>query len=618
MSSRSRRFDRFVPLVYLALSFVMLLPFSAQIGRALPGPRVDTFQNLWNFWWVKKAITELGRAPFYTMDLLHPWGADLSFHTLSLANTIWAVPFGHLSPVTLLGLTLFLAFPLAAWGMYLLAMELVNHRAAAFLAGFAYAFFPHHLDQIYSHLNLTSHQFLPFYLLALIRLVRAPSIKQVVIASLFLAVQTYACWTYMMHALLLGALVVIVLGGRHRDAATPPARGHLFAMYVRHIGLFLILIAPILMPALAARGESGAFQYKAIRPNHSASIETIVSPSVFHPVFGEGVRAGNPDYAHLPRGATAYLGFAMLALALLGLTMRDKRGASTGADRARDTTSGFTPFERRFFFAMGTGFLILALGPKLQFSIGEETGVPLPYAILQQIPVLRFLRVPNRFLIPGILFLAPLVAAGFAALRRRGGFAPRAGALALAAVLVFEYCPPPISTMPWGKPAWADRLLARKHTGAVLDVPLFLGSQATIYMWYQTLHERPLVSGYVSIPPPTFGKIREEGAFFEWITEKGRDLRLGPPPEMDPRARFAELGIGDIVLHKDFDANETRHAPPGMTWPEESDGGQWYWKYTTVTGSIPHGRMQQYRRVLEEWCGAPYYEDDRVALFAVE
>lgn len=386
-------------------------------------------------------------------------------------------------------------------------------------------------------------------------------------------------------------------------------------MYVRHIGLFLILIAPILLPALAARGESGAFQYKTIRPNHSASIETIVSPSVFHPVFGERVRAGNPDYEHLPRGATAYLGFAMVALAVLGLVMREKPGAppNDGAP-----ARGFTRFERRFFFVMGTGFLILALGPKLQFSIGEETGVPLPYAILQQIPVLRFLRVPNRFLIPAILFLAPLVAAGFAALWRRSGLAPRAGAVALAAVLVFEYCPPPISTMPWGTPAWTDRLLARKHTGAVLDVPLFLGSQATIYMWYQTLHERPLVSGYVSIPPPTFGKIREEGEFFEWITEKGKDLRLGPPPAMDPRARFAALGIGDIVLHKDFDANETRHAPPGMTWPEESDGGQWYWKYTTVTGSIPHNRMQQYRRVLEEWCGAPYYEDDRVALFAVE
>lgn len=601
----TRRLERFVPLIYLALSFVMLLPFSARIGSALPGPRVDTFQNLWNFWWVKKAVTELGRAPFYTMDLLHPWGADLSFHTFSLANTIWAVPFGHLSPVTLLGLTLFLAFPLAAWGMYLLTKELIDHRGAAFLAGFVYAFFPHHLDQIYSHLNLTSHQFLPFYLLALIRLVRAPSIKQVILASVFLAVQTYACWTYMMHALILGSLVVAVLAGRRRETLPLlPSRLHIFAMYARHIGLFLILIAPILMPALAARGDTGGFKYKAIRPNHSASIETMTSPSVFHPVFGERVRAGNPDYEHLPRGATAYLGFAMLTLAALGLLMRGE--------------NGFTRFERRVFFAMGIGFLVLALGPKFQFSIGEETGIPLPYSILQQIPVLRFLRVPNRFLIPAILFLAPLVAAGFAALWRRGGLAPRAAVVALAAVLVFEYCPPPISTMPWGEPAWTDHLLARKHTGAVLDVPLFLGSQATIYMWYQTLHERPLVSGYVSIPPPTFGKIREQGEFFEWITEKGRDLRLGPPPDMDPRAQFADLGIGDIVLHKDFDANETRYAPPGMTWPEESDGGQWYWKYTTVTGSIPHSRMKQYRRLLEEWCGAPYYEDDRVALFAVE
>ena len=585
------RFDGAVPFLYLALSWILLLPFTARIGRSLPGPRVDTFQTLWNYWWVGKALPE-GHTPFFTGELFHPYGADLSYHTLSLLSTSSAALLGNIfSPVTLLGFSLFLAYPIGAWGTYLFTREVTGSRAGAFAAGFVFVFFPHHVDQIYSHLNLTSSHLLPFFLLFLIRLARRPSWKNVVLCALFLALQSYGCFTYMMHGIFfLGTVAVasLIKGGGGR-------RQSLLLSFAATGFLFLLFTAPLLIAPLQSSSKRGGFQYKKVRPAHSASFETLVSPSVFHPIAGSRVAEGNRAYEHLPRGATAYLGFGMLVLSLIGML----------ADR-----------KRMWPYAAGAvTFLIFAMGPHLQIRIGDEAGLPLPYALMQKIPLLRFLRVPNRFLIPASLCFAPLVAAGIGYLLRSGP--GKVIASLLCALLFVEYLPAPLRTSFITPPPFTEKLAQRREAGAVLDVPHFLGSQASIYMYYQTLHGRPITSGYVSIPPPTQGMIREEAEALRWFCDVEKKREFSGAPEENPVPTLNRLGIGDIVMHKDFGGGENRYAPPGMEWPKESDGGNWYWKYTTVTGSVSVRRMRTYRNKLEEWLGAPYFEDDRIALFAV-
>ncbi len=586
-------FDRLALLAYLVLSWALLLPFSARIGSVLPGPRVDTWQNLWNYWWVRRAFLT-GHTPFESPMLFHPYGADLSFHTLSLLNTAFAVPLGGiLSPVTLLGLSLFLAFPIGAWGAYLLAKEVTGSAPGAFVAGIVYAFFPHHVDQIYSHLNLTSNQFLPFLLLFLVRFHRHGTWKNAIAAALFLALQSYGCMTYMMHGIFLAATVILA------GVVRPPRGTGRAGWYAKTAGalvVFLLLTAPLLIPPLKGSFERGGFKYKRVRPALSASVETLLSPSVFHPLVGERVRNGNRAYDHLPRGGTAYLGFGMLVLAITGFVSRRR--------------------ELWPYAAGGAACIILALGPALQIRIGEETGLPLPYMFFRQIPILRFLRVPNRFLVPASLLFAPLVAAGIAALL--GGRKRRIVAVLLALLMMVEYLPAPVPVSAITPPPFTAMLAKRAGDGVVLDVPLFLGSQATIYMYYQTIHDRPIITGYVSIPPPGQGKILDEDPFFEWLADTGNAGGFRKAPEDDPLPELRRLGIGDVVLHKDFDSSFNRYAPPGMDWPKESDGGRWYWKYTTVTGSVPAARMKAFREELEKWLGAPYYEDERIALFAVD
>ena len=41
---------------YLALTLVMTYPLIRELGRAIPGDGFDGWQNVWNLWWVKRAL----------------------------------------------------------------------------------------------------------------------------------------------------------------------------------------------------------------------------------------------------------------------------------------------------------------------------------------------------------------------------------------------------------------------------------------------------------------------------------------------------------------------------------------------------------------------------------
>ncbi len=590
---KARLFDRLAPPAYLLVSAIFLYPLSTRFWEVLPGPRVDSWQNLWNFWWVRRAFLTGGGNPFWTGDLFHPVGADLSYHTLSLLNTVWAVPLGGiLSPVALMNLLSFLTYPIGAWGAYLLAREFGAGRGGSFLAGVFYAFFPNHVDHLYAHLNLTSQHLLPFFLLFTVRLIREPRWRTAAAAGGILALQTYASWTYAVHGLMVAFL--LFLGGLLFPRIAGPRRAWLPKLAAA-VALFFLLIAPILVPPLRSSANRGEFVYKGIRPDLYISVETMITPSIFHPVLGEWIREVRPRHENLPRGTTAYLGAGALLFAIAGI----RRGK-------RETT----------FLAGGAAlFLVLAMGPHFQLRLASTPGFPLPYRIIEEIPLLRFLRVPNRFLIPYSLLLAPLVALGFSRLWDRKGTRPAAVLLAL--LLLFEFFPAPLSVATIGRPPFCERIAQRGSSGAVLDIPLLVGPSACFYMYYQTIHERPIVSGYVSITPPEVSASLERIPILVWASKTEQPKRMDRISIDNPVGELNNLGVGDVVLHRDFTGGVKPPSPPGMDWAEGSDAARWYRMMANVSTRVSEDRMRFYRKTLEEWLGPPYYEDDRVALFAV-
>ncbi len=62
-------------------------------------------------------------------------------------------------------------------------------------------------------------------------------------------------------------------------------------------------------------------------------------------------------------------------------------------------------------------FYLLSLGPTLQFA-GRDTGITLPYSLLQNLPVISSGRNPGRFTLVALLALGIMVAVGLSELAR--------------------------------------------------------------------------------------------------------------------------------------------------------------------------------------------------------
>jgi len=81
-----------VPAALYLLGFFALNPhLAAQFSTAFSFGGLDGYQNVWNLWWVNKAVRELHMLPWSTMYLHHPGGTTLVGHTLNPFNGLIAI-----------------------------------------------------------------------------------------------------------------------------------------------------------------------------------------------------------------------------------------------------------------------------------------------------------------------------------------------------------------------------------------------------------------------------------------------------------------------------------------------------------------------------------------------
>ncbi len=76
---------------FLALAVLQTWPLAINSRSAVPGNGYDSWQNMWNLWWLKHALIS-GQNPFFTSHLYHPTGISLFLHTLNPINFIISLP----------------------------------------------------------------------------------------------------------------------------------------------------------------------------------------------------------------------------------------------------------------------------------------------------------------------------------------------------------------------------------------------------------------------------------------------------------------------------------------------------------------------------------------------
>jgi hypothetical protein len=599
-------------LMYAGLIVVFTWPMMSRFQTSIVGGG-DAFHALWSFWWFEQAIAH----PLSIWDcplLLHPYGADLIQHDYFLWPNVLALVTRRLG-LTLVGSyngSLWLAIWLNALSMFLLARAVLKEWLPAFVGGLAFAFAPFFWGRVQGHLGFMHAYPLPLFALCLYKAQQTRSRRWAmgaggswVLAALSqysYAIYAGAYWIlwslyhqcpfslkiekrasprWRWAALFLGIGVVaaaiavavslgggreIVLGGvtirimRSGRPLTVCCLSWLLAFLLRHrlivarrshppdalsedqvrlwgaMALPLILLLPILARGvrLILAGDYAA-PYRGMRSGFMGAYAiSALLPNIYHSLWGGAIQEGLRSWSLLERGSIG-LGWTAIGIVL-----------GTRAQRlARWWTVAFA------------AFFLLSLGPFLEVYPRLDHGPVLPYWLLSYLPLVSAARVPLRWIVMGLLAWCVLVALGFQRIR-----SAKWRALAFAGIL-FEGMAVPLPMTAADIPQIYRTIGLDRAGGAVLELPFGVRDGRRVWgylfpperLYYQTVHQKPLVGGYISGIPDRIFSLYEDQPILRRLVA----LQTAPDRAQSiPRDEFVkwsgEWGITWVILDRDLAA----------------------------------------------------------------
>lgn len=508
--ARSEHF--LVLLGYTLAALLTSFPLAAQFWTHIPGVEGDVWSYLWALGWARASIF-LGANPFHTAYVFYPlggatqllWATALpSFASIPLQLACGLVPafnFMYLAASVLTG-----------YGMYLLAKyEMRNRRLlqtaeiekqtsdgrpfclAAFSAGLAFAFSPLRLGYGLAFTNLFHTEFIPFYVLFLLKTTRARGWKNAALAGLFFGLNAYVDFQSAAFLALFTALWLTYQGARALIRA-PRAWTALRARAARNpilrVSVLGVVAALVALPMLGVvlndfAIEGGNYirifplKYSAERsydalsyfiPNARSTLyQSLPAPRV------ENVNASvaSADQAELSPDRQNFLGVTLLALAALGVIR----------------------FGRKMLFWIGVAlvFALLSLGPVLHFA-GNDTNIPLPFALVNHIPILNNIRIPMRYGMMVFFSAALLASAGALTLLQWRLWT----ALPIIGLLLAESLALPYPTLEFRVPRIYERIAQTSDDVTVLEIPSFNWRYAAQNAAYQAIHQKRILRAYTN------------------------------------------------------------------------------------------------------------------------
>ncbi len=495
---------------YGLLTFLLLWPMSFELDRRLPDDS-DALQNLWIVWWGATHL-DLGYPKIFDANAYYPNPRPLAYSEPQFAQAMLSWPLFRWLENRVLSYNLLVALSLSlsAFAAHLLLREIVGSTWAAFVGAVVYAFSAYSFSQL-ARSQLVSLQWMPLALLCLHRFFdqdRRVHLLGFIVFSILLGL---ACFYYLQFYLV--ALAFLLPG--YLLAYRSWQRGSVvlwLAASLAVIGAPLYLVALPYFELFHRYGFSG----------HADSYDLI---RFFEPPAGSLLYGA---FESQPSSLDQFLGFIALALAGVGLW-------NLWRERSRSER-----VVALAYLVLGVASFLLAAGPDV--FVNGERWFPGPYRLLQLVKPLGNLRDPHRFSILVRLALSLFVAAGAAALVAKSGRRRGLVASLLAALLLGEQWSSRHTTgteIPVGDAIpEAYRALAKQPTkGAVAELPVLPFRYIrfnTLESYFSTFHQRPILVGKPSFPPPSFELLRWELRGF---------------PDRRSIVLLQSLGITQVLVH---------------------------------------------------------------------
>lgn len=486
---------------YFAITLVVTYPLVTVFSTRMVGhPLGDAYEYTHHIWWMKTAL-QSGQDPFFMPNLVSPQGVA--------APLLWSVPlqsfpawlFAFVLPLpAAFNLQLLLTLALNGWSLFFLVRYLLRslalraHHAVplqathafpvapALLAGVVFMLYPAFQGQLgAAHVGLLTLYPVPLYTYALFRLRETTyPVRTILIAALLFAA---SLWGSLLLLIYLVAPITALYGLMCFAGRDWRTLRRVLVTLALGVLLALPFVVPLARETLRLPPESGSVDY-------SASLLGIVSPSFYHPLFSA------LDYPRRVLGAdpfegASYVGILAALLALFGAwKVRAARGWLGLALVA---------------WAFSLGPLLKLYDDPLPVRVGDTaTTISLPWALVQNLPLISNARTPARFNFAVGFAVAVLVGYGATHLTRRLRPALRwLVCIVLMAAIAFEYqwfwgLP----TVPGVPPAPIAALANRDDIRAVLDVPFDHPLANRSGMFLQTGHQHPMIGGQVARRSP--------------------------------------------------------------------------------------------------------------------
>ena len=535
-------------LFYTVLALIMTYPLITQLGTHYAGNNEDLWTFQWDNWWTRYALQH-GYDILFTPMQFYPVGVSLAAHSLSFYNSFLWIPLAALfGDLAAYNLTVLLTFILSGYTMYLLAEYVITDRrrpladagaataarrrsavVSSLIAGLVFAFAPYHFSQSLGHVSLASVQWFPLLALFALKAVREARWRNAVAIGLLIGLITA---TRLQFLVLGGAVFAVFVAVDWSVARRDWVRGALGRLLVAS-ALGLVLSLPIILPA-ARLFTQAASPDELIADEQTwgqTDLAAYFVPMTYHPLIGPAVK---PIYENFIKNQAwmPFLGYSVMALSIWGALKAKRRAAP--------------------WLVMGGFLFIMALGPFLRVNGVSYENIPLPYALIGDKFPLNTLRSPDRYNLLLPLALAVLVAFGVDAVLQRTTHRRAASFIGvlIGALILFEYLGVPYPTIaPLPSPPFLTQIANDPEPYAVLDIPLDR-SDTKRYLYYQTIHERPIVQGRVArVPEAAFKLFNEIPLLAAWYRS------LGAPRVPDLGAQLqalADYQVRYIIFHKDL------------------------------------------------------------------
>jgi 4-amino-4-deoxy-L-arabinose transferase-like glycosyltransferase len=466
----------------LALAVLMTWPLASNM-TGLARTSGDGLYSMWNVAWVAHALVSnpLG---LFDANIFYPHPQTLAYSEANIVAGIVAIPAWLVTGngYAALNFAVLIAFATSALCMWLLARRLTGESAIAAVAAILFAFCPYVFAHT-AHIQLLFCGGIPLSLLALHRVVDAPSVRRGAWLGLALGVTALACAYYGIFAALMVAYSVVfyaITRGLWTD------RRYLAAVATGAV-VSIACVVPFFIPYLAIQ-EKGFARTLAESAAYSANAQSYIASSSrahYWMLQLDSVRQW-PRFTDV-----VFPGFLALVLGVTGLVL---------ALAKRDARSVQPPYRE-------TALLYGSLGA-LAFwaSFGPAAGL---YAVFFRIPLFAFLRAPVRFGLVVVFALAVLGALGLLLLLAR--YSARTRTVVSAALVIVAIAELNILPFPW-QPALprshSYEVLAQMKPGPLAEFPFYGERPAfplhTQYMAFSVGHWLPLLNGYSDHIPAEF------------------------------------------------------------------------------------------------------------------